>query len=1099
MARLRIESSVLNAEVDLEGEAVSVGRSDDNAIAIKDKAFSRRHFEVRARPDGYYVTDLGSTNGTQVNGKAVSGAVRLRHGDVISVGPAKITFIDAPAPAVGVPSRGDDLDLNADPDMAAAPSRAPGGGRKTARKDESGPLDLSGDDELQLPAAPAPAPSSSPAEAAALGRTEPRQQAAPAAAEIPATEGAVSPAEGAASDFDNEMVIGGGGDGAGEEAGADGGRQEPEPDDEPGAAPGPTRPYLLCVDGALAGQTFEVPDAGRLRVGRRKDLEIVVASNKVSGTHAEVWREGATAYVMDLGSTNGTEVEGAALKPRAPKQAEPGDRIAFGGVLVFELCDPAVPRKRRLRRAAKKDDRAGTLSAHLTLDLAAEGAAFIENAEAAAATSGGRRRRRSLVPVASLLAALVLAGGGTAAVLRSADTARVSESGVDAGLPAPTGSLVRGNWSFETLGESGQPADWSAAGGTLRLTSLDDAKSGRTAGHLTRDRDLPAAEAAEAAFTPLVPVAGVKALRASAFVRLPGKKGAAALRLTWFADAAGQKPLDEPDAETAPVVGRETWTEVAGILPVPAGALAARLGCVVRGVESDAVFDDVRLDPADGGGAQPAPGAPITLPLAGWRATIYPTGAVLVSESAGGDAGGSGAGGALFDLEFALGDVGFGLTRQGSAVARPGSPRLVEGGAEAEGDLLDYQTLARVSYRQRVSAAEHEAQVALTLSGEGGAPLGETHALLFLRGEWASAPLGFIDTGAEYRRAPTAMERRTARRLFVGSGAAMFAVTLATGAEAPGEPISFGFRRTREGDGSSLLDCAVPGATLAGGSLRVTITRDLGWEEFQAALATLAPEGPETPALDVGATLAGATALALDRPWFADGFEPVASAARKAGEAARLRLGAAQAGLEEAEFFLNKNIAARASVDAGRLRAEIATIPWADDRRRRVRLAVEAIPALARLPAEVDAVLALPARLDEVEERARGLVDRIAKATDETGARPVFEAAKDLSANGSPSLAEVYFRHVLDEYPQSTWAEQSRSALVDIAAFHVATARAEKAAGHPTLAAAAARRAEAACDRVQAALDAPNAFAGSRDPATRSRLTQVRREAGEVK
>ena len=62
----------------------------DCDLVINDANVSRRHFEVQPEPDGEWVLiDLGSTNGTRVNGNLVS-RHRLTDGDVITIGASRI-------------------------------------------------------------------------------------------------------------------------------------------------------------------------------------------------------------------------------------------------------------------------------------------------------------------------------------------------------------------------------------------------------------------------------------------------------------------------------------------------------------------------------------------------------------------------------------------------------------------------------------------------------------------------------------------------------------------------------------------------------------------------------------------------------------------------------------------------------------------------------------------------------------------------------------------------------------------------------------------------------------------------------------------------
>lgn len=71
---------------------VTIGRLPECAVAVNDSNISRRHAEVRAGATAYVVVDLGSTNGTMINGVKISGEQRLRDGDIISVGATHLRF-----------------------------------------------------------------------------------------------------------------------------------------------------------------------------------------------------------------------------------------------------------------------------------------------------------------------------------------------------------------------------------------------------------------------------------------------------------------------------------------------------------------------------------------------------------------------------------------------------------------------------------------------------------------------------------------------------------------------------------------------------------------------------------------------------------------------------------------------------------------------------------------------------------------------------------------------------------------------------------------------------------------------------------------------
>jgi signal transduction histidine kinase len=76
---------------ELSAPVVSVGRHSANAVALHDTQVSRRHLEVRALPYGFELVDLGSGNGTLLNGQPVNVAP-LRSGDTIALGQTVLMF-----------------------------------------------------------------------------------------------------------------------------------------------------------------------------------------------------------------------------------------------------------------------------------------------------------------------------------------------------------------------------------------------------------------------------------------------------------------------------------------------------------------------------------------------------------------------------------------------------------------------------------------------------------------------------------------------------------------------------------------------------------------------------------------------------------------------------------------------------------------------------------------------------------------------------------------------------------------------------------------------------------------------------------------------
>jgi hypothetical protein len=70
---------------------ITIGRSAECEVRLTDTSVSRRHAEVRATGDGWTVVDLGSTNGTKVNGAVVTER-KLKDGDTVAAGDSTLRF-----------------------------------------------------------------------------------------------------------------------------------------------------------------------------------------------------------------------------------------------------------------------------------------------------------------------------------------------------------------------------------------------------------------------------------------------------------------------------------------------------------------------------------------------------------------------------------------------------------------------------------------------------------------------------------------------------------------------------------------------------------------------------------------------------------------------------------------------------------------------------------------------------------------------------------------------------------------------------------------------------------------------------------------------
>jgi adenylate cyclase len=75
------------------GNTWTIGRSTENTLICEDNAISRRHGVIQqTQPGKYFFIDLGSSNGSSINGRRVTVPIQLRDGDSVMCGGTRITF-----------------------------------------------------------------------------------------------------------------------------------------------------------------------------------------------------------------------------------------------------------------------------------------------------------------------------------------------------------------------------------------------------------------------------------------------------------------------------------------------------------------------------------------------------------------------------------------------------------------------------------------------------------------------------------------------------------------------------------------------------------------------------------------------------------------------------------------------------------------------------------------------------------------------------------------------------------------------------------------------------------------------------------------------
>jgi adenylate cyclase len=124
MAKLLLSTAEGQQAIDLRA-VNSLGRHPNNTIQLLDKIVSKEHCIVEVRDGRFVLRDLGSLNGTYVNGERVRGETWLKHGDEIALGSTRARFDDGSGIALPLPPVGPGAIQNAVPSWPASNVTAP--------------------------------------------------------------------------------------------------------------------------------------------------------------------------------------------------------------------------------------------------------------------------------------------------------------------------------------------------------------------------------------------------------------------------------------------------------------------------------------------------------------------------------------------------------------------------------------------------------------------------------------------------------------------------------------------------------------------------------------------------------------------------------------------------------------------------------------------------------------------------------------------------------------------------------------------------------------------------------------------------------------
>lgn len=113
------------ATFSLEGDQLIIGRDSSSAVAINDAEVSRKHARLNFQGGKYVIEDLGSTNGTFVNGQRLASPAVLKSGDVVSLGEQIVLMFEALSADPGATIAASRKNFQSPPAPAQAPAPAP--------------------------------------------------------------------------------------------------------------------------------------------------------------------------------------------------------------------------------------------------------------------------------------------------------------------------------------------------------------------------------------------------------------------------------------------------------------------------------------------------------------------------------------------------------------------------------------------------------------------------------------------------------------------------------------------------------------------------------------------------------------------------------------------------------------------------------------------------------------------------------------------------------------------------------------------------------------------------------------------------------------
>jgi pSer/pThr/pTyr-binding forkhead associated (FHA) protein len=102
------------------------------------------------------------------------------------------------------------------------------------------------------------------------------------------------------------------------------------------------KPVLVVTEGPLRGQQW-VMHTSQILIGRGSHCDIVIPERRISREHIRIWRDGTTCFVEDLGSKNGTHINGIRLENTTELTEGDEIQIALSVKMKFVGAEATVP------------------------------------------------------------------------------------------------------------------------------------------------------------------------------------------------------------------------------------------------------------------------------------------------------------------------------------------------------------------------------------------------------------------------------------------------------------------------------------------------------------------------------------------------------------------------------------------------------------------------------------------------------------------------------------------------------------------------------------------------------------------------------------